>query len=208
MTMPLVQLGPGGDYIRRIVPSDDRLQSVTRPFSLTDSYGRLVSRPNAASSTSGPIAWLLTALHAIGLIQLRTAASPAPTRRPPCPRPSLASDAVGSAFRPGPPGSFRSRPVIRSLQCTQRTKRSSNESSAWTESRSVRMHSVATELRSPPLFNRRDAPNPRSNRPAWSCSTPRRRFRPRPYPRTARPLPLAADLPDFSPPSRWRDSGR
>lgn len=133
-----------------------------------------------------------------------------PTWRPlgPRPRPSLASDAVGSAFRPGPPGSFRSRPVIRSLLCTQRTKRSSNESSAWTESRSVRMHSVGTELRSPPLFNRRDDPNPRLNRPAWSCSTPRRRFWPRPYPRTASPSPLAADLPDCSPPSRWRDSGR
>ena len=130
-----------------------------------------------------------------------------PTRRPPCPRPHLASDAVGSAFRRGPPGSFRNRPATRPLQCTQRTKRSSNESSAWIELRLVPTHSVATELRSPPLFNRRDAPNPRSNRPAWSCSTPRRRFRPRPYTRTAGPLPLAADLPDFSPPSRCRDRG-
>ncbi|MFB0986913.1 MAG: hypothetical protein QMB94_11485, partial [Phycisphaerales bacterium] len=82
MTMPLVQLGPGGDYIRRIVPTNDRLQSVTRPFSLTDSSGRLVSRPNSAASTVGPIAWLLTALQAMGLIQLRTAAAPIHTDLP------------------------------------------------------------------------------------------------------------------------------
>ncbi|MDA1027314.1 MAG: hypothetical protein O3A19_12920, partial [Planctomycetota bacterium] len=75
MTMPLVQLGPGGDYIRRIVPSNDRLLSVTRPFSLTDPQGRLVSRPTGAHSSAGPIAWLLTALQAIGLIQIRTAAA-------------------------------------------------------------------------------------------------------------------------------------
>ena len=83
MTMPLVQLGPGGDYIRRIVPSPskDRLQSVTRPFSLTDAQGRLVSRPNGDLSRVGPIAWLLATLQAIGLIQLRESETEHPTAR-------------------------------------------------------------------------------------------------------------------------------
>ena len=135
MTMPLVQLGPGGDYIRRIVPTNDRLQSVTRPFSLTDSSGRLVSRPNPAASTVGPIAWLLTALQAMGLIQLRTAASPIHTALP-------SSKLARSVSQPEPPGSSKRLPTICSLPFPRPTLRSSNASSVSIESRSAPKHSI------------------------------------------------------------------
>ena len=62
MTMPLVQLGPGGDYVRKIVPTDDRLQSISRPFTHP-------GRPVGDGGTPrGVLALLIAALRMLGIL--------------------------------------------------------------------------------------------------------------------------------------------
>ncbi|MCP4938969.1 MAG: hypothetical protein GY921_07275, partial [Phycisphaeraceae bacterium] len=62
MTMPLVQLGPGGDYVRKIVPTDDRLRSISRPFTHPGHH------PADAGASRGVLAFLITALRMIGVL--------------------------------------------------------------------------------------------------------------------------------------------
>ena len=66
MSMPLVQLGPGGDYVRRIVADGDRLRVISRAFEAGLPDGRLVQAPPRKRPEVSPVRRFL---HWLGLVQ-------------------------------------------------------------------------------------------------------------------------------------------
>ncbi|MEE2895379.1 MAG: hypothetical protein VX726_06500, partial [Planctomycetota bacterium] len=59
MTMPLVQLGPGGDYVRSLVPDGDRLTVVAHSYGSVRPVGGPARRPSKRSPIGSIVARFL-----------------------------------------------------------------------------------------------------------------------------------------------------
>ncbi|MAD78852.1 MAG: hypothetical protein CMJ51_05720, partial [Planctomycetaceae bacterium] len=87
MSMPLVQLGPGGDYVRRLVADGDRLRVVSRAFEVGLPDGRLVQAVPRTRSSVSPVRRLLRWLGLLQDERVEDSSIPAEAPAPEIPMP-------------------------------------------------------------------------------------------------------------------------